>query len=53
MGFIFYYKQSQVDIEFKPFFRTNSQEPKYIPPFPELADFDQGILKVCGEWGKS
>lgn len=52
IGFVFYYKQSQVDIEFEPFFRTNSQEPEYIPPFPELTDFDQGVLRVCGEWGE-
>ena len=55
VGFIFYCKDcyfSNTDqIDFEPFFRTDDSDPDFIPPFPELTDFDRGMLKVCGDWG--
>lgn len=56
IGFVFYIKDHYFNdpnsrIDFEPFFKTNSAGPDYIPPLPELTDFDRGVLKVCGEWG--
>nr|WP_255453514.1 hypothetical protein [Wolbachia endosymbiont of Atemnus politus] len=56
IGFIFYIKGHYLDntnsrINFEPFFRTDSSSPDYIPPLPELTDFDRGMLRVCGDWG--
>lgn len=57
IGFIFYikdhyfhtgYVEENVKVNFEPFF---SSQPGYIPLFPELTDFDRGVLKVCGDWG--
>ncbi len=56
IGFIFYikdhyfhisYVEENVEVNSEPFF---SLQPGYIPPFPELIDFDRGVLKVCGDW---
>lgn len=55
VGLIFYYKEhylsNTTEIDFKPFFRVSISDPDYIPKLPELTGFDEGILKVCGDWG--
>ncbi|WP_255296826.1 EndoU domain-containing protein, partial [Wolbachia pipientis] len=56
IGFVFYIKEHYLDgtnsrISFEPFFKTDSSDPDYIPPLPELTDFDRGVLRVCGDWG--
>nr|WP_265017899.1 hypothetical protein [Wolbachia endosymbiont (group B) of Phalera bucephala] len=56
IGFVFYIKEHYLNdansqIGFEPFFKTDSSDPDYIPPLPELTDFDRGVLRVCGDWG--
>ncbi|UIP93222.1 hypothetical protein JSQ73_002680 [Wolbachia endosymbiont of Anopheles demeilloni] len=54
--FVFYIKEHYLNdtnsqISFEPFFKTDSSGPDYAPPLPELNDFDRGALRVCEDWG--
>ncbi|OEY87091.1 hypothetical protein BIY23_01225 [Wolbachia pipientis] len=37
-------------VSFEPFFKKNDSS-GIIPPFPTLTDFDNEILRICGNWG--
>ncbi|WP_333022959.1 EndoU domain-containing protein [Wolbachia endosymbiont of Pentidionis agamae] len=45
------FTEKEVNVNFEPFFRTKPSDPDFIPSPPDMTEFDNGVLKVCGEWG--